>query len=425
MLFLFLSLLTARGQEKIDLSEDFFSYAHRTISPSHKEDRLSIGKYQGKVIILEFWNRYCSSCIRQMPKLYGLQQKYEGRLQVIPVTADSPEQVKMVYERQKGGDFEIKLATIHSDTILTQRFGVTGYPTAVWLDTAGNFLATTYGSSVSEETVSEVLEGNYSLLSRVARVMGNQFNIGKESGRPGNDPLDETGLINIKVESYDPTASTKQTPKGTDSMVFRFGYTNTVIQELLKLLLLDRTDPFAMELSKDYFNRRIVMDERLSVRYPYWFVDRDTLSFGERVIQDENSRYSLRIESSRKLDTKSARTLGLLALQEALDIEVERQFILYDVIVLKKGVQKSRSRIEDIPITDQVYLRRMSDLIAYLNNNFLDKPIFVLDELTAYNKDIGITLDKREKYDNIANVLYDMGFELIPEQKNVEMLLVK
>lgn len=59
-----------------------------------------IRSYQGdKAVLVNVWATWCAPCIEEFPYLVDLQQKYEGQLQVVFVSADFPSQ------RNKALDF--------------------------------------------------------------------------------------------------------------------------------------------------------------------------------------------------------------------------------------------------------------------------------------------------------------------------------
>lgn len=43
----------------------------------------------GQVMVVNLWGTFCPPCVYEMPTLAALQQRFEGRLRVIPVSADA------------------------------------------------------------------------------------------------------------------------------------------------------------------------------------------------------------------------------------------------------------------------------------------------------------------------------------------------
>ncbi len=48
----------------------------------------SLAAYQGKVMVLNLWATWCAPCVEEMPTLGALQRRYQGRVNVIPISVD-------------------------------------------------------------------------------------------------------------------------------------------------------------------------------------------------------------------------------------------------------------------------------------------------------------------------------------------------
>jgi peroxiredoxin len=95
--------------------------------------------FQGnKVLLLEFWSVFCTSCILEMPFLAELQRKYgpEG-LQVVGVNTDyfGPERVKRFLDRL---EFKPPYPIIHDRSQqISRQFNVEALPVTVLIDSSG------------------------------------------------------------------------------------------------------------------------------------------------------------------------------------------------------------------------------------------------------------------------------------------------
>jgi thiol-disulfide isomerase/thioredoxin len=45
--------------------------------------------FAGELLVVNLWATWCAPCVEEMPTLAALQRRFEGRLQVIPVSVDS------------------------------------------------------------------------------------------------------------------------------------------------------------------------------------------------------------------------------------------------------------------------------------------------------------------------------------------------
>jgi thiol-disulfide isomerase/thioredoxin len=91
--------------------------------------------YKGKVVVLDFWYRGCSWCMRAMPQMKQLAAEFHGApVAVIGMNIDPNEaDAKFVVDK-----FGLDYATLRIDRKLPQKFGVRGYPTLVIIDQHGN-----------------------------------------------------------------------------------------------------------------------------------------------------------------------------------------------------------------------------------------------------------------------------------------------
>jgi thiol-disulfide isomerase/thioredoxin len=66
----------------------------------------TLAAYQGEVLVLNLWATWCAPCVEEMPSLAALQQRFAGRIRVVPVSVDSEgDRAKAIQElaRLSGG----------------------------------------------------------------------------------------------------------------------------------------------------------------------------------------------------------------------------------------------------------------------------------------------------------------------------------
>lgn len=110
----------------------------------------------GTLVLLDFWETWCKSCVEALPKLQALQQLFPGQLQVVGITrfADSAQLGHTVRKQQ------VHLPIVLHDTLLYQLFPHGFVSHIVWLDQARVVRALTHAHEVTAERVREMLRNS-------------------------------------------------------------------------------------------------------------------------------------------------------------------------------------------------------------------------------------------------------------------------
>ncbi|MBL8722934.1 MAG: TlpA family protein disulfide reductase [Planctomycetes bacterium] len=97
-------------------------------------DAPTLESLQGRVVLLEFWGTWCGPCVRAMPGIQKLHDRYRERgLTVLAISYETPEKMQPflqanAYTMPVGSDPEKK-------TIAA--YGISGWPTTILLDKEG------------------------------------------------------------------------------------------------------------------------------------------------------------------------------------------------------------------------------------------------------------------------------------------------
>lgn len=103
-------------------------------------EQLRIGALNGSVVLVNFWATTCAVCIREMPKLAGLFEKYQSqgyRTVAVAMPYDPPNRVRDYLE---GYPLPFDVA-LDIDGAVLRAFGdVPGTPTTFLIDKQGNII---------------------------------------------------------------------------------------------------------------------------------------------------------------------------------------------------------------------------------------------------------------------------------------------
>lgn len=123
---------------------------------NHKADTVRLSDYRGKLVILDFWNTRCISCLKAFPKIDSLQRAYGDRIQIIAVSKTGYRQTVDFFNRftrvhRPGIPF------ITGDTVLADLFPHVGVPYHVWISPEGTVKHLASGFYLNRENLNLVL----------------------------------------------------------------------------------------------------------------------------------------------------------------------------------------------------------------------------------------------------------------------------
>ena len=129
---------------------------------------LSLKEDKDKLILLDFWNTWCSGCLLNFPKMETLEKQFKGKLKVLAVSNQDRVTLEKFFSGKNGQRYK-GVVSVTGDKILHQLFPHVGVPYIVWIKD-GKVINTTDAEQVNENTVGEVLKGEASSLQTVIQI---------------------------------------------------------------------------------------------------------------------------------------------------------------------------------------------------------------------------------------------------------------
>lgn len=148
------------------LYSSFMSYSKVESFPI-KELILNNGKtvqiddLKGKVILLDFWHRGCLPCIKAMPDLIKLQEKYKEDLIIIGINDFDSQNEVTNYLNYKKANYH---STYKSEKSLSKQLNINTFPTFIIINREGEMIETAIGFDKKhiKKTIKELIN-TYSL----------------------------------------------------------------------------------------------------------------------------------------------------------------------------------------------------------------------------------------------------------------------
>lgn len=121
----------------------------------HSEKQADIADFKGKVVILEFWETWCSPCIKALEHLDKIQSTFPESVQVISITSASEQRIKTFLEKV---ELDIPIV-IDSEKKLWKSFPHRVIPHTILIDEQGIVRAITQPSSITKAVIQDILDG--------------------------------------------------------------------------------------------------------------------------------------------------------------------------------------------------------------------------------------------------------------------------
>ena len=101
-------------------------------------EELSLEKFRGKIVLLDFWATWCKPCLYEMPHVKSMWEKYSGdRFVIIGVSLDSNSRALESYLKKEGITWPQYYDGKGWNNSISRLYGVKGIPHTVLIDESG------------------------------------------------------------------------------------------------------------------------------------------------------------------------------------------------------------------------------------------------------------------------------------------------
>lgn len=219
---------------------------------NHPAKNFFINDFKGKIVILDFWNIWCTACLKAMPEMDALQRKFKDQLQIVLVTNNSAQQVDKLFSKIKMSKPALPMIT--DDSLLHAFFPHVGDPFHVWINQKGTVQYTTAGYNATERNIQALLDGR----PRALGLRSQLADSGQSLLMDGANALSNYVCYNsLLIKGYHEFSNQSNvTQKKHDTSLVTVSLRNVTILQLYTHLFSKKL--YGMELAR---NNRIIVEQ--------------------------------------------------------------------------------------------------------------------------------------------------------------------
>lgn len=140
---------------------------------NYNDSTATLSSFGDKLIILDFWNIHCTSCIYMFPTEDSLQAMFPNDVQFVLVTADTKDRVEMFLSKYNAiRKKPLSLPVVTGDRVFSRLFRFMYIPHYVWIAPNGLILAESSDWFITRENIANTL---LPIRAEEKRLRGNKY----------------------------------------------------------------------------------------------------------------------------------------------------------------------------------------------------------------------------------------------------------
>ncbi|PZP49830.1 MAG: hypothetical protein DI598_06960 [Pseudopedobacter saltans] len=127
---------------------------------NYRDATVKISDFKDKLLILDFWATWCTSCIEHFSFMDSMEVKYHDKIAIFGIGYEPYEKIRQFFYTKKGIDGKpYKLPSTTGDSLLTAYFPHRTVPHVVWIKQNGTIGAITSGNDLTESNILHMVQG--------------------------------------------------------------------------------------------------------------------------------------------------------------------------------------------------------------------------------------------------------------------------
>lgn len=378
---------------------------------NYKDSIAKISDFRGKLLILDFWSTFCTSCIAAFPKMAKLQEKYGDRIMILPVSGFySAEYNRKFIGRLNSKELKMTLPTAVEADTLFEIFPFNGLPHEVWISPSGRVIGITGQTAVNEGVIDKVLAD--SLLTIPGRIFSrNDFS--KPMLVNNNGAPDSCFSYRSIITKYIPSLTIMSTRIKTSSGVRIAEGNSTPVGLLLRNLGNAKMVPDTLLDLK-----RVMVRNRLYADKPFYRVLTDPWE------DDKFKRENLfNIELSLPTGFSYEEAFRFCAQDIERFFRLKHSIKMEDVdVLLLKDLSKGNHK--EKAATSQGN-ENLNALVERLNFYLPGLPVIINESAFAFTEKIDFAIERDMPISKVNARLNELGLVLVPGRRKLSFLVIE
>ena len=119
------------------------------------DSRVNVSDFEGKVVLVDFWETWCVPCLQAMPTFQQVMEEYPDQFVVLAVSpgwSDTPEDIVKFRD-----EYEYPFVFVIDDTEVATKLEITGIPYKVFIGPDGEYISTELGAGGHQREYTKIV----------------------------------------------------------------------------------------------------------------------------------------------------------------------------------------------------------------------------------------------------------------------------
>jgi len=436
-ILLFLPLLSLGQQKSLSSKPTNISNPHLPLSIgdavpafqltniiNYKSPSVNLSSFKGKLLVIDFWEAWCTSCIKALPRLDSLNKRLSGQVQVITVTSSGNASSILAELKRFKTTKNISLPIIVNDTLLHKYFPHRLISHTVWIDAKGIVRAITGADYVTTSNINQMLSGKP--VSWPVKEDALDFNYNTSALELSNSEAAPLQLWYSSLTPYRPglnsiTSVSEDSAAGTEIA----NYYNLSLLQLATLSLynasalpnLKKLRLFVSDTSRYFFNAGTQFYQNWQQQNAWCFSSALPLSLSKQQRQKFISG---------QLAAWLHSMFGITASIQKITAPAWVFTFNGDTSILRTNGSPPSQDLDNTGPVKSITNRPITELVAFLNEKVPGIP-WVINETglpRSKRMDLQLNLYSFSNFDSLRAALLPYGFILTQTEREIELVVI-